>query len=149
MSWSDQETTGFQESNDIEELKRNYANAELAYQSLKRDYSNVLTELSDTKKRLYVIRDRTSETASQFDALKSDLSAKTKAIDSLIAKNESYFSQLNKNSQTLDGRVKAMVDNEIERQKSEIIRMDRFTEYFPVLLSLIAFAAVLFFIFGM
>lgn len=149
MSWSDQETTGFQESNDIEELKRNYANAELAYQSLKREYARVLTELQSTQKKLYMVRDKASTTASQFDALKSEISAKTKAIDSLIEKNESYFSQLDKNSQTLDVRVKTMVDNEIERQKSEIIRMDRFTEYFPVLLSLIAFAAILFFIFGM
>lgn len=148
MSWSDQEKTGFQETNEIEELKRNYANAELAYQSLKRDYANVLTELETNRKKLYIVRDRASSTASQFENLKSELSEKTKAIDSLISKNESYFNQLDKNSQTLDTRVKSIVDGEIERQKDQIIRMDRFTEYFPVVLSLIALAAILLFIFG-
>ena len=42
MSWSDQQTTNENNNQqEIEQLRRNYADAELAYQSLKRDYNDV------------------------------------------------------------------------------------------------------------
>lgn len=49
MSWSDQNAGAFQEQSDINVLKQNYANAELAYQSLNRDYQATLAELEKTQ----------------------------------------------------------------------------------------------------
>ena len=52
MSWSDQNAGAFQEQSDINVLKQNYANAELAYQSLNRDYQATLAELEKRNKLL-------------------------------------------------------------------------------------------------
>ncbi|MFW3589649.1 hypothetical protein [Vagococcus fluvialis] len=149
MSWSDQQTTNETINHqELEQLRQNYADAELAYQSLKRDYNNVLEELSSTKRRMDLLRNRTHETSQKFDQLKSDVDNKTEKINQLITQNQSYFNQLNESSQTLDTRVKQLVSDQLENEKQGIIRMEIFAEYFPTILSLIALASILYFIFG-
>ena len=74
MSWSDQQTTDeLFNQHEVEQLRRNYADAELAYQSLKRDYNNVLEELSTTKRRMNILRDKTNETNKQFKKMNHNL----------------------------------------------------------------------------
>lgn len=151
MSWSDQQTTNETETvnhQELEQLRQNYADAELAYQSLKRDYNKVLEELSTTKRRMDLLRNRTHETSQKFDQLKIDVDHKTEKINQLITQNQRYFNQLDESSQTLDKRVKQLVSEQLESEKQGIIRMELFAEYFPTILSLIALAGVLYFIFG-
>jgi len=149
MSWSDQQTTDeLFNQHEVEQLRRNYADAELAYQSLKRDYNNVLEELSTTKRRMNILRDKTNETSKQFEQLKVEVDTKTEAINQLITQNQNYFNQLDESSQTLDKRVKQLVSDQLESEKQGIIRMELFAEYFPTILSLIALTSILYFIFG-
>lgn len=96
---------------------------------------------------MYTLRDKTNDTAKQFEQLKSELEGKSESIDQLIYKNENYFRQLDENSQTLDKRVKQLVSDELEHEKKNIFRMERFAEYFPTFVSLVALASILFFIF--
>ena len=149
MSWSDQQTTDeLFNQHEVEQLRRNYADAELAYQSLKRDYNDVLEELSITKRRMDLLRNKTNETKKQFEQLKIEVDTKTEAIDQLITQNQNYFNQLDESSQTLDKRVKDLVSEQLESEKRGIVRMKLFAEYFPTVLSLIALASILYFIFG-
>jgi len=149
MSWSDQQTTDETFNHqELIQLRKNYADAELAYQSLKRDYNDVLEELSITKRRMTLLRDRTHKTEQKFEELKLEVDTKTEAINQLITQNKSYFNQLDESSQTLDKRVKQLVSDKLESEKRGIIRMELFAEYFPTVLSLIALASILYFIFG-
>lgn len=149
MSWSDQQTTDETFNHqELIQLRKNYADAELAYQSLKRDYNDVLEELSITKRRMDLLRNKTNETNKQFEQLKIEVDTKTQAINQLITQNQNYFNQLDESSQTLDTRVKQLVSDKLESEKQGIVRMELFAEYFPTVLSLIALASILYFIFG-
>ena len=53
-----------------------------------------------------------------------------------------------RHKERLDIKVSLLVAEQMEEYKSDIIRMDRFTEYFPTVISLIALASILYFIFG-
>jgi len=82
MSWSDQQTTDETFNHqELIQLRKNYADAELAYQSLKRDYNDVLEELSITKRRMTLLRDRTHKTEQKFEELKLEVDTKTEAIN--------------------------------------------------------------------
>ncbi|MDW5525544.1 MULTISPECIES: hypothetical protein [Lactobacillales] len=148
MSWSDQNAGAFQEQSDINVLKQNYANAELAYQALNRDYKATLTELKKTQQMITQLNQKTVDTDQAFEQLKQDLVEKMNRINQLTSLNQHQFDQLSQHKQGLDREVSIIVNEEIERQKADIIRMDRFTEYFPTVLSLIALASILYFIFG-
>lgn len=148
----------FEEKRELEltALRRQYANAELAYQSLKRDYSEVLDELKTTRKVVSNLHRKTLDTDEKFSQLKEvfkqqqlDLDKKTAHVSRLITENESYFNQLNQDKQEFDKRVVHLVKNEMAFEKEKIIRMDRFAEYIPTAMSLIALAAILFYIFRM
>lgn len=152
MSWSDQltsHTTNTSETNEQELalLRRAYADAELAYQSVKREYETVAKELALLSRKAEAVKQESQKTASQFIQVQRELTEKMTAISQLILKNEHYFIQLDENSKTMDKHVHSLVAEEIARQKEQIIRLDRFTEYFPVFVSLIALAAILYFIF--
>ncbi|MFW7374449.1 hypothetical protein [Vagococcus fluvialis] len=55
---------------------------------------------------------------------------------------------MTQHKERLDIKVSLLVAEQMEEYKSDIIRMDRFTEYFPTVISLIALASILYFIFG-
>lgn len=148
MSWSDQNAGAFQEQSDINVLKQNYANAELAYQSLNRDYQATLAELKKTQQLVAQLHQKTVDTDQAFEQLKQELVEKMNRINQLTSLNQHQFDQLSQHKQGLDREVSAIVHEEIEKQKADIIRMDRFTEYFPTVISLIALASILYFIFG-
>lgn len=148
MSWSDQKSNAFQEQSDINVLKQNYANAELAYQALNRDYQATLTELEKTQQVVKQLHQKSVETEQAFNQLKQEMTNKINQISQLTSSNQNQFEQLNQHKQGLDMEVSFMVNEQMEQEKADIIRMDRFTEYFPTVLSLIALAGILYFIFG-
>ena len=148
MSWSDQNSGAFQEQSDINVLKQNYANAELAYQALNRDYQATLAELEKTQQVVKQLHQKSVETDQAFNQLKQEMTNKINQISQLTSSNQNQFEQLNQHKQGLDMEVAFMVNEQMEQEKADIIRMDRFTEYFPTVLSLIALAGILYFIFG-
>ena len=148
MSWSDQNAGAFQEQSDINVLKQNYANAELAYQSLNRDYQATLAELEKTQQIINRVNEKINETNHDFSKVKQKKNKKVNQINQLTSTNQKLFEELTQHKERLDIKVSLLVAEQMEEYKSDIIRMDRFTEYFPTVISLIALASILYFIFG-
>lgn len=148
MSWSDQNAGAFQEQSDINVLKQNYANAELAYQSLNRDYQATLAELEKTQQIINRVNEKINETNHEFSKVKQEVAEKVNQINQLTSTNQKLFEELTQHKEKLDIKVALLVAEQMEEYKSDIIRMDRFTEYFPTVISLIALASILYFIFG-
>ena len=148
MSWSDQNAGAFQEQSDINVLKQNYANAELAYQALNRDYQATLAELKKTQQVVSQLHQKVTETERAFSEVKQEVAEKVNQINQLTSTNQKQFEALTQHEKGLDMNVAFLVAEQIEEHKSDIIRMDRFTEYFTTVLSLIALASILYFIFG-
>ncbi|MDT2472651.1 MULTISPECIES: hypothetical protein [Enterococcaceae] len=148
MSWSDQNAGAFQEQSDINVLKQNYANAELAYQSLNRDYQATLAELEKTQQIINRVNEKINETNHEFSKVKQEVAEKVNQINQLTSTNQKLFEELTQHKERLDTKVSLLVAEQMEEYKSDIIRMDRFTEYFPTVISLIALASILYFIFG-
>lgn len=148
MSWSDQNAGAFQEQSDINVLKQNYANAELAYQSLNRDYQATLAELEKTQQIINRVNEKINETNHEFSKVKQEVAEKVNQINQLTSTNQKLFEELTQHKERLDIKVSLLVAEQMEEYKSDIIRMDRFTEYFPTVISLIALASILYFIFG-
>lgn len=148
MSWSDQNSGAFQEQSDINVLKQNYANAELAYQALHRDYQATLAELEKTQQIMNRLNEKSNETNHEFSKVKQTLADKLNQINELTSTNQKLFEELTQHKERLDTKVTLLVAEQVEAHKSDIIRMERFTEYFPTVLSLIALAGILYFIFG-
>ncbi|MGL4390112.1 MAG: hypothetical protein ACRCTN_04370, partial [Carnobacterium maltaromaticum] len=80
--------------------------------------------------------------------VKQTLADKLNQINQLTSANQELFEELTQHKERLDTKVTLLVAEQVESHKSDIIRMDRFTEYFPTVLSLIALAGILCFIFG-
>lgn len=148
MSWSDQNAGAFQEQSDINVLKQNYANAELAYQALNRDYQATLAELEKTQQIINRLNEKTNETNHEFGKVKQEVADKVNQINQLTSTNQKLFEELTQHKERLDIKVSLLVAEQMEEYKADIIRMDRFTEYFPTVISLIALASILYFIFG-
>lgn len=148
MSWSDQNAGAFQEQSDINVLKQNYANAELAYQSLNRDYQATLAELEKTQQIINRVNEKINETNHEFSKVKQEVAEKVNQINQLTSTNQKLFEELTQHKEKLDIKVALLVAEQMEEYKADIIRMDRFTEYFPTVISLIALASILYFIFG-
>lgn len=148
MSWSDQNAGAFQEQSDINVLKQNYANAELAYQALNRDYQATLAELEKTQQIINRLNEKTNETNHAFGKVKQEVADKVNQINQLTSTNQKLFEELTQHKEKLDIKVALLVAEQMEEYKADIIRMDRFTEYFPTVISLIALASILYFIFG-
>ena len=148
MSWSDQNAGAFQEQSDINVLKQNYANAELAYQALNRDYQATLAELEKTQQIINRVNEKINETNHEFSKVKQEVADKVNQINQLTSTNQKLFEELTQHKERLETKVSLLVAEQMEEYKSDIIRMDRFTEYFPTVISLIALASILYFIFG-
>ncbi|MEQ7219452.1 hypothetical protein ABQD64_13615 [Vagococcus fluvialis] len=110
MSWSDQNAGAFQEQSDINVLKQNYANAELAYQALNRDYKATLTELKKTQQMITQLNQKTVDTDQAFEQLKQDLVEKMNRINQLTSLNQHQFDQLSQHKQGLDREVSIIVN---------------------------------------
>lgn len=93
------------------------------------------------------MQETSTETEAQFNQVKQELAVKTQQVSDLILKNEAYFNRLEQSKQDMNRDISEIVVKEMTYQKEQIIRMDRFVEYFPTILSLIALAGILFFIF--
>jgi len=146
MSWSNQEKDGVPKK-DLATLERNYADAELAYQSLKREYDKVLVELKETKRTVVEYRHAMVQTEKQFDELKEQVLTKETEYQRLVDQNKQYLKQLDHVKTSFEQEIGQQVKQAIVPYQQKILRMDRFAEYFPVFLALTVFGTILYVLF--
>lgn len=143
MSWSNQPKEEPQKK-DLATLERNYADAELAYQALKRDYHNVLSQLKATKSTVYDYRQKAIATEEKFEELEERLTEKSAEMQRLLDQNKRYLQQLDHVKTSFEQELTQQVQQAIVPYQQKILRMDRFVEYFPTVLSLGIFGAILY-----
>jgi len=146
MSWSNQEKEGVPKK-DLATLERNYSDAELAYQSLKREYDKVLVELKETKLTVIEYRHAMVQTEKKFEELKEQVLTKEAEYQRLVDQNKQYLKQLDHVKTSFEQEIGLQVKQAIVPYQQKILRMDRFTEYFPVFLALIVFGTILYVLF--
>ncbi|MDT2783067.1 hypothetical protein P7H41_14085, partial [Vagococcus fluvialis] len=111
MSWSDQNAGAFQEQSDINVLKQNYANAELAYQSLNRDYQATLAELEKTQQIINRVNEKINETNHDFSKVKQEVAEKVNQINQLTSTNQKLFEELTQHKERLDIKVSVLLQS--------------------------------------
>jgi len=146
MSWSNQEKDGVPKK-DLATLERNYADAELAYQSLKREYDKVLGELTETKLTVIEYHHAMAQTEKKFEELKEQVLTKEAEYQRLVDQNKQYLIQLDHVKTTFEQEITHQVEQAIVPYQQKILRMDRFAEYFPVFLALTVFGTILYVLF--
>ncbi|MDT2841105.1 hypothetical protein, partial [Vagococcus carniphilus] len=107
-----------------------------------------LAELEKTQQIINRVNEKINETNHEFSKVKQEVAEKVNQINQLTSTNQKLFEELTQHKERLDTKVSLLVAEQMEEYKSDIIRMDRFTEYFPTVISLIALASILYFIFG-
>lgn len=107
MSWSNQSKEEAPKK-DFATLERNYADAELAYQSLKRDYHNVLSQLKTTQSTVTDYRQKAIATEEKFEELEERLTEKSAEMQRLLDQNKRYLQQLD--------HVKTTFEQELTQQ---------------------------------